>query len=55
MTKANSELWGIKFSCAKLSKRLMASRNVPAVRTCSHVSVVKLAKRIIRHTGGAQT
>jgi len=33
-------------SCANVSKRLMASRNEPALRTWSQVSVVKLAAGI---------
>ncbi len=33
----------MRCSLANVSKRLIASRNVPALRTCSQVSVVKLA------------
>lgn len=43
MTKEKSRLCETKCSEAKASKRLMASRKVPAFRTCSQVRVVKLA------------
>lgn len=33
----------MRCSWAKASKRVMASRKVPAERTCSHVRVVRLA------------
>jgi len=43
VTKENSRFFGSRCSWAKLSKRLMASRKDPAVRTCSQVKVVRLA------------
>jgi hypothetical protein len=42
-TKANSSFLESRCSCVKASKRLTASRKVPAERTCSQVRVVKLA------------
>lgn len=44
VTKVKSKFCEIKNSCAKESKRLMASRKEPAVRTCSQVRVVRLAE-----------
>lgn len=44
MTKANSKLLDTKCSWANASKRLIASRNVTAVRTFSQVRVVRLAE-----------
>jgi hypothetical protein len=43
VTKTKSRFWEVRCSEAKASKRLMASRKVPAFRTCSHVNVVRLA------------
>lgn len=43
MTKEKSRLWDTKCSLANASKRFMASRKVPALRTCSQVRVVRLA------------
>lgn len=44
VTKTKSRFWEVKCSFANVSNRLMASRKVPALRTCSQVRVVKLAK-----------
>jgi hypothetical protein len=43
VTKANSRFLGNRCSWANVSKRLIASRNVPALRTWSQVRVVRLA------------
>src|SRR5690606_12013778 len=43
VTKSKSRFCEVRCSDAKASKRLMASLNVPAFRTCSQVRVVKLA------------
>lgn len=46
VTKANSRCLLVRCSWANASNREIASRKVPAVRTCSHVRVVKLAIQI---------
>lgn len=43
VTKTKSRFCALRCSEAKVSKRLIASLNVPAFLTCSHVKVVRLA------------
>src|SRR6266480_2500217 len=48
VTKANSRFFGRMCSLANWSNLLTASRKVPAFRTCSQVSVVRLAVDWVR-------
>jgi len=52
VTKANSRFLEVMCSLAKLSKRVTASLNVPALRTCSQVRVVRLAKVVVSDCAG---